>query len=87
MLRGKPGYEHLNEALHVIIEAELPVNIVDARLAEARNIIEDLLKPVVRSSLLLLTCYRFSSLSHFHLGGANDSSFQNVHPSFFYHSG
>lgn len=47
VLRGKPGYEHLNEPLHVLIEAELPVNVVDIRLRQAQEIIENLLKPVV----------------------------------------
>lgn len=47
LMRGKAGYEHLNEPLHVIVEAELPVEIIDARLAQAREILEDLLKPVV----------------------------------------
>ncbi|XP_010244820.1 PREDICTED: KH domain-containing protein At5g56140 [Nelumbo nucifera] len=46
MMRGKPGYEHLNEPLHILVEAELPVEIVDARLMQAREILEDLLKPV-----------------------------------------
>ena len=47
MMRGKPGYEHLNEPLHILVEGELPVEIVDARLMQAREILEDLLKPVV----------------------------------------
>ncbi|KAL5802113.1 hypothetical protein ACOSQ4_030418 [Xanthoceras sorbifolium] len=47
IMRGKPGYEHLNEPLHILVEAELPVEIVDARLMQAREILEDLLKPVV----------------------------------------
>ncbi|CAN6450498.1 unnamed protein product [Victoria cruziana] len=47
LMRGKPGYEHLNEPLHVVVEAELPVEIIDSRLMQAREIIEDLLKPVV----------------------------------------
>ncbi|XP_058219076.1 KH domain-containing protein At4g26480-like isoform X1 [Rhododendron vialii] len=46
MMRGKPGYEHLNEPLHILVEAELPVEIVDARLMQAREILGDLLKPV-----------------------------------------
>ena len=49
-LRDKPGYEHLNEHLHVLIEAEQPVtnaNVIDLQLNRAREIIEDLLKPVV----------------------------------------
>jgi protein quaking len=47
MLRGRPGYEHLNDALHILIEAELPANIVDVRLRQAQEIIEELLKLVV----------------------------------------
>lgn len=46
-LRGIPGYEHLNEPLHILIEADLPANIVDIRLRQAQEIIEELLKPVV----------------------------------------
>ncbi|KAL3643214.1 hypothetical protein CASFOL_014029 [Castilleja foliolosa] len=49
MMRGKPGYEHLNEPLHILIEAELPVEIIDARLMQAREILEDLLKPLDES--------------------------------------
>lgn len=46
-MRGKPGYEHLNEPLHILVEAELPLDIIDARLIQARDILQDLLKPVV----------------------------------------
>lgn len=46
-LRGQPGYEHLNEPLHILIEADLPANVVDIRLRQAQEIIEELLKPVV----------------------------------------
>lgn len=49
MMRGKPGYEHLNEPLHVLVEAEFPAEIIDARLMQAREILEDLLKPVDES--------------------------------------
>lgn len=49
MMRGKPGYEHLNEPLHVLVEAELPVEIIDNRLIQAQEIIEELLKPVDES--------------------------------------
>ncbi|KAF5728504.1 KH domain-containing protein [Tripterygium wilfordii] len=49
MMRGKPGYEHLNEPLHILIEAELPVEMVDTRLMQAREILEDLLKPIDES--------------------------------------
>ncbi|KAI4338945.1 hypothetical protein MLD38_023947 [Melastoma candidum] len=45
-LRGRPGYEHLNDPLHILIEADLPANIVDIRLRQAQEIIEELLKPV-----------------------------------------
>lgn len=53
MMRGKPGYEHLNEPLHILVEAELPVEIIDARLLQAREVLEDLLRPVV--------CFSFPS--------------------------
>ncbi|KAE9591326.1 hypothetical protein Lal_00038639 [Lupinus albus] len=49
LLRGRPGYEHLNEPLHILIEAELPDNVVDLRLRQAQEIIEELLKPVDES--------------------------------------
>ncbi|KAH6766097.1 RNA-binding KH domain-containing protein [Perilla frutescens var. hirtella] len=51
-LRGKPGYEHLNEPLHILIEAEaaeVPASVVDVRLKQAKDIIEELLKPVDES--------------------------------------
>ncbi|XP_027112773.1 KH domain-containing protein At3g08620-like [Coffea arabica] len=48
-LRGRQGYEHLNDPLHVLIEAELPANIIDVRMNQARGIIEELLKPVEES--------------------------------------
>lgn len=48
-LRGRPGYEHLDDPLHILIEAELPANIVDTRLRQAQEIIEELLKPVDES--------------------------------------
>ncbi|KAK8631266.1 hypothetical protein V6N13_080021 [Hibiscus sabdariffa] len=48
-LRGRPGYEHLNEPLHILIEADLPANIVDIRLRQAQEIVEELLKPVDES--------------------------------------
>ncbi|CAL0328378.1 unnamed protein product [Lupinus luteus] len=48
-LRGRPGYEHLNEALHILIEADLPASVVDIRLRQAQEIIEELLKPVEES--------------------------------------
>jgi protein quaking len=50
-LRDKPGYEHLSEPLHVLIEAEQPANMIDAHLTYAREMIEDLLKPVVCSCI------------------------------------
>ncbi|KAF5959921.1 hypothetical protein HYC85_001130, partial [Camellia sinensis] len=49
-MRGKHGYEHLNQPLHILVEAELPAEIVDARLMQAREILEDLLKPMVTYS-------------------------------------
>ncbi|KAK4781502.1 hypothetical protein SAY86_015604 [Trapa natans] len=49
IMRGKPGYEHLNEPLHILLEAELPAEIIDARLFQARDILLDLLQPVDES--------------------------------------
>ncbi|XP_042421490.1 KH domain-containing protein At1g09660/At1g09670-like isoform X1 [Zingiber officinale] len=48
-LRDKPGYEHLNEPLHVLVEAEFTADVVDGRLDQAVTILEDLLKPVDES--------------------------------------
>ncbi|KAF8411942.1 hypothetical protein HHK36_004500 [Tetracentron sinense] len=48
-LRDKPGCEHLNEPLHVLVEAELPAEIINSRLDQAVAILEDLLKPVDES--------------------------------------
>ncbi|WOL03628.1 KH domain-containing protein [Canna indica] len=48
-LRVKPGYEHLNEPLHVLVEAEFTADIIDARLNQAVATLEDLLKPVDES--------------------------------------
>lgn len=48
-LRDKPGYEHLNEPLHVLIEAEFPSDMIESRLNQAVAILEDLLKPVDES--------------------------------------
>ncbi|KAF5470309.1 hypothetical protein F2P56_010830 [Juglans regia] len=48
-LRGRPGYEHLNEPLHILIEAELPASVIDLRLRQAQEILEELLKPVDES--------------------------------------
>lgn len=48
-LRGRPGYEHLNEQLHILIEADLPPSVVDLRLKQAQEIIQELLKPVDES--------------------------------------
>lgn len=47
MLRGRPGYEHLSEKLHVLVEAELPRDIVDIQMDQAVTRILDLLKPMV----------------------------------------
>lgn len=45
-LKDKPGYEHLNEPLHLLVEAEFPEDVIDARLDHAVSALEDLLKPV-----------------------------------------
>lgn len=49
-LKGKPGYEHLSEPLHLLIEAELPEDIINSRLEHAVHFLESLLKPMVPSS-------------------------------------
>ncbi|CAN7006190.1 unnamed protein product [Brassica rapa subsp. trilocularis] len=46
MMRGKPGFEHLSEPLHILVEAELPIEIVDARLMQAREVLDELLTPM-----------------------------------------
>lgn len=48
-LRRIAGIAHLNEPLHVLIEAESPANVVDSQLKQAQEIILDLLKPVSKS--------------------------------------
>ncbi|EYU33281.1 hypothetical protein MIMGU_mgv1a0259741mg, partial [Erythranthe guttata] len=48
-LKDKPGYEHLNEPLHILVEAEFPEDVMDARLEHAIAILENLLKPVDES--------------------------------------
>ncbi|XP_074570160.1 KH domain-containing protein At1g09660/At1g09670-like [Curcuma longa] len=48
-LRDKPGYEHLNEPLHVLVEAEFTADVIDSRLDQAVTILDDLLKPVDES--------------------------------------
>ncbi|KAI6701752.1 hypothetical protein NL676_016076 [Syzygium grande] len=45
-LKDKPGYEHLNEPLHILVEAEFPEDIINSRLEHAVAILENLLKPV-----------------------------------------
>ncbi|CAL5378008.1 unnamed protein product [Camellia sinensis] len=52
-LKDKPGYEHLNEPLHLLVEAEFPEDVVDSRLDHAIAILENLLKPVVRIGITL----------------------------------
>jgi hypothetical protein len=63
-LRGRPGYEHLNEPLHILIEADLPGSVVDIRLRQAQEIIEELLKPVVCISNLLLLIFFYFEIGH-----------------------
>lgn len=85
-MRGKPGYEHLNEPLHILVEAELPVEIIDARLMQAREILEDLLKPMVTTFIhpklkhtsflyFLFQCnyLKFHSFSFLHISMQDES--------------
>ncbi|KAL3515747.1 hypothetical protein ACH5RR_022649 [Cinchona calisaya] len=48
-LKGKPGYEHLNEPLHILLEAEFPEDIIDSRVDHAVDVLEKLLKPMDES--------------------------------------
>ncbi|KAL7258026.1 hypothetical protein ACSBR1_004200 [Camellia fascicularis] len=48
-LKDKTGYEHLNEPLHLLVEAEFPEDIIASRLDHAVSILENLLKPVDES--------------------------------------
>eukprot|EP00475_Leptophrys_vorax_P010223 TRINITY_DN16895_c0_g1_i1.p1 TRINITY_DN16895_c0_g1~~TRINITY_DN16895_c0_g1_i1.p1 ORF type:complete len:363 (+),score=-29.54 TRINITY_DN16895_c0_g1_i1:273-1361(+) len=52
-MRGKPGYEHLFEPLHVIVLAEMPADVLDACMRDAVDIVMELLKPVDDSHDLL----------------------------------
>ena len=44
-MREKAGFEHLQEPLHVLVEAELPFKTIDQQLQLACDIIETLLQP------------------------------------------
>ncbi|XP_076915824.1 KH domain-containing protein At1g09660/At1g09670-like [Bidens hawaiensis] len=55
-LKDKPGYEHLNDPLHLLLEAEFPEDIIDSRLDHAVALLENLLKPVVPPPLHLFHC-------------------------------
>ncbi|TYH52032.1 hypothetical protein ES332_D10G322200v1 [Gossypium tomentosum] len=48
-LKDKPGFEHLNEPLNVLVEAELPEDVINSSLDYAVAILENLLKPVDES--------------------------------------
>lgn len=52
-MRGKPGYEHLNEPLHVLVEGELPVEVIDKQLMRAREILEELTRPIVSTAFMI----------------------------------
>jgi len=48
-IRGMPGNEHLNEPLHVHIEAQQEPGVVDAVLEVAKSTVQTLLVPVEES--------------------------------------
>ncbi|XP_047336093.1 KH domain-containing protein At3g08620-like [Impatiens glandulifera] len=50
-LKGKAGFEHLEEPLHLVVEAELPEEMIESRLEQAIVILESLLKPVEDESM------------------------------------
>ncbi|KAL6323281.1 hypothetical protein AAG906_029288 [Vitis piasezkii] len=58
--------EHLNDPLHILIEADLPANIVDMRLRQAQEINEELLKPVVPLEEEFLVSYAHAMRFNFH---------------------
>ncbi|KAE8653803.1 KH domain-containing protein [Hibiscus syriacus] len=60
-LRGRPGYVHLNDPLHILIEADLPANVVDIRLRQVQEIVEELLKPVVCTAISIPFSRKFIS--------------------------
>ena len=65
-LRGRPGYECLNDLLHILIEVELLANVIDMRLRQAQEILEELLKPVVSLSVSFLLVFKYyRSIVHF----------------------
>jgi len=43
--KGQPGFEHLNEPLHILVEVTLPEKIAELYLAKARESISSLLVP------------------------------------------
>ena len=66
-LKDKPGYEHLNEPLHILLEAEFPEDMIDSRVDHAVAILEKLLKPVVcvETTLLSFNISFFLDILHF----------------------
>ncbi|KAL4346506.1 hypothetical protein GQ457_17G001400 [Hibiscus cannabinus] len=60
-LKDKPGYKHLNETLHVLVEAEFPEDVINSRLDYAIAILENLLNPVLAFTFFYI-CFN-SSLS------------------------
>ncbi|KAK1428590.1 hypothetical protein QVD17_17428 [Tagetes erecta] len=48
-LKRTQKYWHLNEPLHVLIEAQAPADVIDARLTHAQEVILELFKPVSKS--------------------------------------
>nr|KAJ0224159.1 hypothetical protein LSAT_V11C200090150 [Lactuca sativa] len=57
--RGRPSYEHLNEPLHILIEADLPPCVVDLRMRQAQEVIHELLKPMVSFLLIINSLFLF----------------------------
>lgn len=53
-LRGKQGYENLNEPLHILIEAEAPSeDLLEKKISECKQVIAPLLVPVEGSKDVL----------------------------------
>ncbi|PKA65030.1 KH domain-containing protein [Apostasia shenzhenica] len=79
-LRDKPGYEHLNEPLHVLVEAEFPADVIDGQLNKTVEILEGLLKPVEDESMDMYKKQQLRELAMLN-GTLREDSPYNMSPS------
>lgn len=52
---GQPGFEHLLEPLHILIETDLPKEEGESAIQIATNIVQKLLVPVVIQNCMLMS--------------------------------